>query len=209
MRRLNARGSSGRLLRLGGFCQRRAASRPSSVSVPVAGRLPPGPRLCQSLSAAGCLSALGPPGPRPPTAARRAPPSTSEGAYGSETAPPPPDSAPLRPLSLLMPGSGHTRRCIPPASVLRDRFRSFQSRRWLFPAVRANYRHFLSRGWLFPATRDRFHRFRARKSLFPVVRANFRSFQSRGRTFPAVGDSFRLFQSPSASGSGTFRWKRR
>ena len=140
MRRLNARGSSGRHLRLGS----------------VSGGLPPGPRLCQSLSAAGCLSALEPPGPRPPTAARRAPPSTSEGAYGSETAPPPPDSAPLRPLSLLMPGSGHTRRCIPPASALRDRFRSFQSRRWLFPAVRAIFRRFLSRRWLFSVVRDRF-----------------------------------------------------
>ncbi len=58
------------------FCRRRAASPPSSVSV--SGGLPLRPRAF---------------GPRPPTATRRAPPSTSEGAYGSETVPPPPDPA--------------------------------------------------------------------------------------------------------------------
>ena len=70
--------------------------------VSVSGGLPLCPRACyrwpspaseQCLSSAGCFSALGPPGPRPPTATRRAPPSTSEGAYGSETVPPPPDPA--------------------------------------------------------------------------------------------------------------------
>ena len=36
-------------------------------------------------------------GPRPPTAARRAPPSTSEGAYGSETEPPSPEPTAAKP----------------------------------------------------------------------------------------------------------------
>ena len=75
-------------MRLGSFCRRRAAS--ATVAVSVVSGLPPASEQC--LSSAGCLSALGPPGPRPPTATRRAPPSTSEGAYGSETVPPPPDT---------------------------------------------------------------------------------------------------------------------
>ena len=72
------------------FCRRRAASPPSSVSV--SGGLPL--RCVRAVSVAGGLP-LRPRafGPRPPTATRRAPPSTSEGAYGSETVPPPPDPA--------------------------------------------------------------------------------------------------------------------
>ena len=177
MRRLNARGSSGRHLRLGSFCQRRAASPPSGLLplavtcawvVSVSGGLPPCPRLCQSLEAAGCLSALGPPGPRPPTAARRAPPSTSEGAHGSETAPPPPDSAPLRPLSLLMPGSGHARPPLHPASLCPPGpFSPISGPLAAISSLRANIRLFLSCKSLSPTARDRFHRFRARKSLSP------------------------------------------
>ena len=177
--------------------------------VSVAGRLPLRPRLCQSLEAAGCLSALGPPGPRPPTATRRAPPSTSEGAYGSETVPPPPDSAPSGPSPCSCPVvDTPARRCISPASALRDHFYRFRACKSLSPTAR-----------------DRFHHFRASRRPSPAFGPIFAFFCPASRFPPPPGTVFTdfgpvdghslprghlsPFSVPSAIGPGKFHWQRR
>ena len=118
--------SAGRHLSLGSFCQRRAASPPSSVSVPVAGRLllrPPG-LLPLAVTCAWVVSVSGglhlrPRASRPSPSHRYAagPSLYKRGCLRLRNSPAASRHYALRPLSLLMPGSGHARLPLHPASL--------------------------------------------------------------------------------------------
>ena len=118
MRRLNAWGYSGRHLQLDGFCQRQAASPPSFVSESVSGGLPLRPRASR---------------PSPSHRYAAGPSLYKRGCLRLRNSPAASRHYALRPLSLLMPGSGHTRPPLHPArrcppgpfsqfSVLREAF---------------------------------------------------------------------------------------
>ena len=196
MRALNSSSSAGRHLRLDGFCQRRAASPPSglpALALPPlrGGPLPLQARVLTAPKQRRRLQTLRPSCPSPCSC----PVVDTPAAESRQPLPSGTVFAVFSPAGGFFPPSWTVFTDFGPVdglSLPRGQFLQFSVLQVAFSRLRAIFRSFQSRGW-----------------PFPVVRANFRRFLSRGRTFPAVGDSFRLFQSPSASGSGTFRWKRR